>query len=162
MSVSSSSPGVPRFGDQAVMAATQTPAADLESIVVAGRACALNLKHTLSPISGVTFAKAEETLKTAMADLRGWSAQRVADGFAPQSAEAPYTIELDMDHDDWMDEVQRAASGVIEPLDADGPSIAQSVPLDPLTVIDDPGYFARFDRIAPPFLSSLKGFYEHP
>jgi cytosine/adenosine deaminase-related metal-dependent hydrolase len=154
--------GVPRYGDQAAMTATQTPAADLESIVVAGRTCALNLEHTLSPISGVTFAKAEQTLKTAMIDLRGWSAQRVADAFAPQSAEAPYTIELDMDHDDWMDEVQRAASGVIEPLDADGPWIAQSVPLDPLTVIDDPGYFARFDRIAPPFLSSLKDFYEHP
>ena len=154
--------GAPRYGEQALMVATETLATDLEPIIIAGRGCALNLRHSISPISSLTFAKAEETLKTAMSDIPGWAAKSVADGFVPLSAEAPFTIELDMDHDDWMDDAKPAGTGDIEPLDAGPPPIASSRPLDPLTVIDDAGYFARFEKIAPAFLLPLKDFYHKP
>lgn len=148
--------GHARFGDRALMRAAVLDPNELEDLQVGARAKAINLDHPSSPLKGLSLAKATSALEAALADL---PAARDAALFEPQDDSPRIEIELD------LAEVEAEASAEA----ADFVALAeillpQSVPLDPLTVIDDAGFWAKLDGIEhlPGYLkgaNGLKKFY---
>ncbi len=145
--------GLARHGDTALMRAAGLPAVQLESIVVGGRGKSLNLHQPGSALSGLSLAAARERLEAAMSDL---DAIRNAPEpiFEPLADEPLLDLELDMQGEEMF--------GEIEPF-ADLPPLSE-LPLDALTVIDDPAYFDRLESVPhlPDFYKGpdgLRGFY---
>jgi cytosine/adenosine deaminase-related metal-dependent hydrolase len=146
--------GEPRHGDTNLMVEAGLPAASLEGITVGGRAKSLFLKMPGSPIANLTFAAARNRLQAAMSDL---DAVRNAPEpiFEPLSGEPRLEIELDMQAEQFDSEPT---------LLADLPPLS-SIPLDAVTVVDDPGYFDLLEAVEhlPDALrgaAGLRGFYE--
>ncbi|CAN5455429.1 hypothetical protein BH10PSE14_BH10PSE14_30750 [soil metagenome] len=148
--------GHARYGDAALMAAATGGTASLEPITVKGQAKAFNLDHPSSPLNGISMADATRALAAALADL---PAARAAAAFTPLDDGPQIEIELE------MPEVEAEAAGEAGDFDLLAEvSLPTSVPLDPLTVIDDDGYWATIDAIShlPPFLKGpdgLRKFY---
>ena len=138
--------GLARYGDTELMQAAGLPAAALEAITVGGRAKSLNLKQPGSLLSNLTFAAARHRLEAAMSNL---DAIRNAPEpiFEPLGDEPRVELELDM-------QAEQFDEGPV-PF-ADLPPLS-SLPLDPPTVIDDPGYFDLLEAI-----DHLPLFYKGP
>jgi cytosine/adenosine deaminase-related metal-dependent hydrolase len=146
--------GEARHGDTDLMLAAGLPAASLEAITVGGRAKSLFLRQQGSPINKLTFAAARDRLEAAMSDL---DAIRNAPEpiFEPLSGEPRLEIELDMQAEQFDSEPSLLAA--LPPL--------SSIPLDPATVVDDPGYFDLLEAVGhlPDALrgaAGLRGFYQ--
>ena len=145
--------GHARYGDKALMDAATAPGTVLEALTVGGKAKALNLRHPASPINSLTLERATSALTAALGDL---PATRDAAAFEPLDDGNQIEVELEINEleADMADEFDVLAEAVLP----------QSVLLDPLTVVDDPDYWARLDDIAhlPGFLkgpNGLKRFY---
>lgn len=150
--------GVARYGDIDLMQQAQPDVTVLEQLVVGGRTRALHLTQAGSPLAGISLAQATVVLRKALADLTQapliplWSTD--AEAAVPEAS-----VELDM-QPEVEGGVEEAASFATKP-------IKVNIELDPLTVVDDPGYFDFFDsQINLP--SELKGpdglrsFYRSP
>ena len=145
--------GQARYGDAEVLQPLGLPTADLETLKVGGRAKQLFLKQTGSPLGVHTFAAARQRLETAMSDLATLRAQPAV-AFELLSDEPALELELDMQAED-------ANLGAMPMADL---ALLASLPLDPVTVIDAPGYFDALEAMPhlPAFLKGaggLRGFY---
>jgi len=145
--------GVARHGDTELMRAVGIPASRLEAIEVGGRDKRLHLHQPDSPLAGLSLAAARERLEAAMSDL---DAIRNAPEpiFEPLGDALLLDLELDMQAEVPMDGFE---------LLADEPPLP-SIDLDPLTAIDDPAWFDRFEAVAhvPDYYKGedgLRGFY---
>lgn len=140
--------GHARYGDKQLMEQATVDGTKLEELTVGGQAKALNLQHPASPINEVSLAQAIRMLEAALGDL---PAARDAAAFEPLDDSDAIEIELELDEleDEMVSEFDLLADVVLP----------QSVPLDPLTVIDDPGYWDRLDSIVhlPDFLKGENG-----
>jgi len=150
--------GVARYGDIDLMQQAEPHFPTLEQLVVGGRKRGLHLTQAGSPLERLSLAQATEVLRTALADLT----QAPMISLWTTDAEAAFpgaSVELDM---------QPAEDGGVEKMAkfATKP-IKVNIELDPLTVVDDPGYFDFFEsQINLP--EELKGadglssFYRYP
>jgi hypothetical protein len=149
--------GHPRYGDRDLMESTTSDLdVPLERIKVGGRKKLLNLGHPDSPLNALTLANAAKALAAAFADL---PQARAATAFEPLDDGPRIEIELELDE---LEADLASQDGEFELL-AD-PVLPQSVPLDPLTVVDDVHFWAMIDSIphVPEFLKhqdGLKKFY---
>jgi cytosine/adenosine deaminase-related metal-dependent hydrolase len=143
--------GWPRCGDAEVMGTFTLPGGPLESIIVGGREKRLYLHHPTGPLGALTLKDAVTQLQAAMANIPQVEAAAAGAAFLLDDAD-DFRLVLDNDYDEL------AASG---PTLADVMPLLQSIPLDPLTVVDDPGYFDRLESIAhlPDVLRGLQAFY---
>lgn len=139
--------GHPRYGDQALLSAASRNQ-NLESLSVGQRAKALDLHQPESPLHGVGLQPAIDFLRSAMADLTKPPPPPLFPMMNILAADEGFTIELDMQGDA---EGPPLAMAAVEP--------RRSIPLDPLTVVDDPGYFERLDlqRNLPNHLKGAEG-----
>ncbi|MBY5340433.1 hypothetical protein E0H35_30540 [Rhizobium leguminosarum bv. viciae] len=149
--------GHARFGERALMRAAVLDPDKLENLQVGGQAKAIDLDHPSSPLNGLSLAKAKSVLEMALADL---PAARDAALFEPQDDSPRIEVELDLVE---VEAEAAAEAGDVVAL-AEIP-LPQSVPLDPLTVIDDAGFWATLDAIEHlPFhlkgADGLKKFYK--
>lgn len=125
--------GHPRYGDRGLMG-TASRTQNLESLTVGQRAKALDLHQPESPLQGVGLQAAMDFLRSAMADLT----RPPPPPLFPMMnalADEDFSIELDM---------QGTAEDI--PLAEPAAEPRRSIPLDPLTVVDDPDYFDRLDE----------------
>lgn len=146
--------GVPRYGDEALMHQTGIAASKLERRTIAGRPRALFFEHPEAPpqMNNLSLDTAITSLEEGMGDLTAPPPPMPmfrALGFEEDRLE----LELDMD--------LPSEAGFVEPLDAHPLAPLASVPLDKLTVADDPDFFTRLEAVthAPAFLRNLRGFY---
>ena len=140
--------GHARYGDTALMEAAVLDSARFERLQVGGRPKALDLHHPASLINGISLESARKMLAEALADL---PAAREAAALQPLDNGPKIEIEFEL-HEL---EAELAAEGRdIVPL-ADA-VLPKSVPLDPLTLIDDPAFWSLIDGIAH-LPTSLKG-----
>lgn len=146
--------GYPRYGDADLM--EQYPPSDgkREELAVGGRGKRLYLAHPQSRLGGLTFAAALARLEEATSDLRALEAELAAAPFSLSAGADGFQLLLD--NDDYPP---------AEPGEADllaAAVLPESIPLDPPTVIDDPGYFDRLESIGhlPPVLRKLRWFYQ--
>ncbi len=145
--------GVPRFGDVALMRQAGLPD-ELEACTVAKRARLFYGRHpaALDAVNQLSLAEATATLTKAMADLEAIERHEKALGFLPD----PDRIELELEMDEDPPAVEKLAAALVEE-----PPMPKSMDLDPLTVVDDPKYFARLEQApaAPDYLRKLRDFY---
>jgi cytosine/adenosine deaminase-related metal-dependent hydrolase len=146
--------GSPRYGDANLMEQYPPAAGRREDLTVGGRDKQLYLEHPQSRLGSLTFAAALAKLEEATSNLRELEARLAAAPFS-LSADAD-AFQLLLDNDDYppadLGQADLLAVAVLP----------ESIPLDPPTVIDDPGYFDRLESIGhlPPLLRKLREFYE--
>lgn len=145
--------GHARYGEADVMRRAAPGGTVFEPLKVGGREKALNLNHPESPLNSLSLAQATKMLEAALADL---PAARDAAAFEPLDDGPTLELELEINElaDEMADDFDVLAAAVLP----------QSVPLDPLTVIDDPDYWRKIDEMThlPDFLRSptgLRKFY---
>lgn len=128
--------GHPRSGDADLMRGFYPDAADLESVAVGGGEKLIKLSHPASPLNGLSLEAATRRLTAALSDLH---AARDAAAFETLDAGEGTDIELPLDEleADMADEFEILAD----------PVLPDSVPLDPLTLIDDADFWGRLDAI---------------
>jgi hypothetical protein len=127
--------GEPRYGDEALLRPLR-PAAHLEQLQVGSRAKLLNLRQAGSPLQGVQLQNAVDHLREAMGDLtRAPPPLRVSEAAPGFEHQGEFTVELDMQGD----------AAAQETVALEAAEIRTSVPLDPLTVLDDAAYFDMVD-----------------
>ncbi len=142
--------GQPRYGDLPLMQ-QMLQAEPLETLTVGGRHKALYLRQAESPLADLNLKLATDYLRESMFDLT-----RPPPGLALLKADAradDFSVELDMQGDPEAIPVELAA---LKP--------RTSIPLDALTVVDDPEHFDRLDRQVnlPAYLkgaAGLRAFY---
>lgn len=145
--------GQARHGDVGLMAQCVADDTELEPIDVGGQKKALYLQQVDSPLNGLALQTAASLLRTTMSDLAALRLAKPA--FAPlEIDEAHIELELDMPSDPLAPELE--ALDALPPLDG--------IPLDGLTLVDDPAYFDALDAIAhvPAFMkghTGLRAFY---
>ncbi|TXH82576.1 MAG: amidohydrolase [Thauera aminoaromatica] len=125
--------GHPRYGDRGVMD-TAASVQNLEFLGVGLRPKALDLHQPESPLQGIGLQAAMDFLRSAMSDLT----KPPPPPLFPMMnalADEEFSVELDM-------------QGEVEdfPLAMAAAEPRRSIPLDPLTVVDDPDYFDRLDE----------------
>lgn len=135
-----------RFGDEAIMGDLSPADQNLEPLTVGGRRKALRLEHPSSPLNGLSLGKASATLREEMSDLARAELKSL---FMPFGANQEASIELDLQAE--ADETDMGLAAAAPPLN--------SIPLDPLTVVDDPAFFDALDQIAhlPAYLKGSEG-----
>ncbi|MGH8884667.1 MAG: amidohydrolase family protein [Egibacteraceae bacterium] len=146
--------GCPRYGDADLMERYAPSDGKREDLVVGGRDKRLYLEHPQSQLGGLTFAAALAKLEEATSNLRELEAELAAAPFSLSVGADDFPLLLD--NDDYPP---------AEPGEADllaAAVLPESIPLDPPTVVDDPGYFDRLESIGhlPPVLRKLREFYE--
>jgi hypothetical protein len=141
--------GHPRYGNANLMAALGLPAAELEALEVGGVAKSLHLSQAQAPLNGFSFKQARARLRDVMNRLQELDVSLDADVFGEPFA-GP---ELLLDNDDPYE-----ASPADDVADV---ALPASVPLDSVSVIDDPGHFDVLEAILhlPTFMQGLRAFY---
>ena len=125
--------GHPRYGDRGLMD-TASSIQNFEFLSVGLRPKALDLHQPESPLQGIGLQAAMDFLRSAMADLT----RPPPPPLFPMMnalADEEFSVELDMQGEAEEFPLAMAAA---EP--------RRSIPLDPLTVVDDPDYFDRLDE----------------
>jgi hypothetical protein len=153
--------GVPRYGDEALMLKSGVPSAKLEKATIAGRARLLYFEHPDAPsqMNGLSLATATQKLEYGMSHLDVPPPQPFFKelGFTRD----PLPLSLEMDLAAGSEILTPDAKGFMKILSSPTEPPRKSVPLDKLTVADDPDFFKRLEAVghAPAFLKKLKDFY---
>ncbi|MBL8484954.1 MAG: amidohydrolase family protein [Rhodocyclaceae bacterium] len=130
--------GLARHGDTQLMSQLVAAGA-LEQINVGGRDKALHLNDPDSPLNQLSLADALEQLRASMSDL---TSPLPLQARVEAAGDDGFAVELDMELDPELEQ-DLALHALPESLPAELP--LSSIPLDPLTVVDDPGYFDQLD-----------------
>ncbi|MGH8907933.1 MAG: amidohydrolase family protein [Egibacteraceae bacterium] len=146
--------GCPRYGDADLVQRYPPSDGRREELTVGGRDKRLYLEHPQSQLGGLTFAAALAKLEEATSRLHELEAELAGAPFSLSLAADGFQLLLD--NDDYPP---------AEPGEADllaAAVLPESIPLDPPTVVDDPGWFDRLESIGhlPPVLRKLREFYE--
>lgn len=135
--------GHARYGDADLMTAAGIAPAAGEAATVGGRAKRLNLNHPTSPLNNITLDSARSILADEMSDIQRARARAAFSPLADEAVEIELDLQAEPDAFGALAEVRPVAS----------------LNLDPLTVVDDPGYFDRLATFAhlPDFLTGADG-----
>jgi cytosine/adenosine deaminase-related metal-dependent hydrolase len=153
--------GVPRYGDAPLMDQSGLPAGKLEMKIVAGGSRKFFFEHPASPINSLSLADAITNLENGMADLTNIppppSQLFRALGFDQDELQ----LDLEMDLEPGTRLLDASARNFTGPFKPPLVPALKSVPLDKLTIDDDPQFFDHIDAVAaaPPFLRELRTFY---
>ena len=155
--------GVPRYGDKTLMQQTGIAAGKLESRTVAGRPRALFFEHPEAPpqMNGLPLATAIAHLEAGMRDLT--TPPPPIPLFRALGFEDDLLgLELEMDLPPGTVLPAAEGEGSVQVLDTQPLPPLTSVPLDPLTVVDDPDFFPRLEAVdhAPAYMRDLRGLYQ--
>jgi cytosine/adenosine deaminase-related metal-dependent hydrolase len=160
--------GVPRYGDEALMMQTGIPPEKLEPRTVSRRARRFHYEHpdALPAMNALSLATAVEHLETAMGDLT--RPVPPSPLFRLLGSEKALPM-LDLEMDAWPEKPLTipermkflAETGAPPPSPPPALPPLTAVPLDKLTVLDDPDFFDRIEAVthAPAYLRRLRSFY---